>query len=242
MEEQTLEQISPKKESSSSLSIRGIFEVFYKPVEFFKELKESPKILVPYLVLFSIVAISMFLLSDLIVQMQLESPQLQKQLEAAGQTSIPPQQVEIMKMFTLIGGTLAMALYPLLVAALALFFGNFVLGGKGSFRHLLSVSLYGAILFSLAGMVVVPLMLSKGTLMVTFSLGVLAADAGFDSVLFTALSKISIFHIWEIIVAGIGFSIIYEFNRNKGITLAVLSIGLLSAIHVLMTAIGKMFS
>ena len=239
MEEQTLEQTSTNSKGSSSLSIRGVLEVFYKPMDFFKELKDNPKILVPYVVFILIVFVSLFLLSELIVEMQVNSPQFLRQMEASGQV-VTPEFKEIMKMNTLIFGTLAMALYPLLVAAFALFFGNFVFAGKGSFKKLLSVALYGGILFSLAGMIVIPMMLSKGSMMVSFSLAVLVTDFGIESIIYTALSKISIFHIWEIIVVGIGFATIYDFPRNKGYMLAVLSVGLISIIHIGMAALGSM--
>ena len=46
--------------------------------------------------------------------------------------------------------------------------------------------------------------------------------------LFLALSKASVFQIWEIIVAGLGLSAVCKISRNKGLLLSVLSIGGLS--------------
>ncbi len=239
--EQNNAGMESKMEKSSSLSIRGVMEVFYKPADFFKELKDHPKILVPYIVFVLVTFVSLFLLKDLIVEVQTSSPQFQEQMSKAGQ-AVTPEMKSMMTMSTLIFGTLAMSLYPLLVAALALFFGNFVFAGKGSFKKLLSVSLYGGILYMIGSMIIIPMALAKGSLMVSFSLAVLVTDLRLESVAYTALSKISVFHIWEIIVVGIGFGVIYEFPRNKGITLAVLSVGMLSVIHIGFAAIGAMFS
>ena len=73
-----------------------------------------------------------------------------------------------------------------------------------------------------------------------FSLAVLAPDLTFADPLFLLLAKMSPFYVWHIIAAGIGLSIIYGFSRNKGYLLAVLSIGLLSALHVGSAVLGQM--
>ncbi len=228
-------------EKSSSFAFKGILEVFYKPTEFFNELKNEPKILVPYVFFTLVVFTSLFLLQDLIVQMQVSSPQFVEQMEKSGQ-AVTPELISIMKISTLVLGTISFSLYPLIVAAFALFFGNFIFAGKSNFKSLLSVSLYGGILFMLGGLAVVPMMLAKGSMMVSFSLAVLVTNLGIESIPYVALSKISIFHIWEIMVVGIGFSTLYNFPRNKGYLLAVLSVGLLSIFHIGLTAVGAMFN
>ncbi len=222
-------------------SLKGIAEVFYKPAEFFTKLKDNPKIFVPYVVFVLLTFASLFLLKDLIVETQTSSPQFAANMEKSGQ-SVTPELISIMKISTLVIGTIAMSLYPLVVAALALFFGNFVMAGKGSFKKLLSVALYGGILYVLGSMILIPMMLAKNSMMVSFSLAVFATDYGMESILYTALSKISIFQIWKIIVVGIGLSTIYNFPRNKGYVLAVLSVGLLSVLQIVFAAIGAMFT
>ncbi len=240
MENQNLEVKTDVKQNSL-FAFKGIAEVFYKPAEFFTKLKDNPKILIPYVFFIFITFITLYLLKDLIIDMQTSSPQFVENMEKTGQP-ITPELISIMKISTLVFGTMAMSLYPLLVAALALFFGNFVFAGKGSYKELLSVALYGGIVYTLGSMIIVPMMLAKNSMMVSFSLAVFATDYGVESVIYTALSKISIFNIWEIIVVGIGFSTIYDFPRNKGYILAVLSVGLLSMLQIVFAAIGAMFT
>ena len=240
MENQNLEVKTDVKQDSL-FALKGIAEVFYKPAEFFTKLKDNPKILVPYVFFIILTFISLYLLKDLIVDMQTSSPQFAANMEKSGQ-SVTPEIISMMKITTLVFGTLAMSLYPLLVAALALFFGNFVMAGNGSFKKLLSVALYGGIVYALGSMILIPMMLAKNSMMVSFSLAVFATDYGMESILYTALSKISIFQIWEIIVVGIGLSTIYNFPRNKGYVLAVLSVGLLSVLQIVLAAIGAMFT
>lgn len=225
-------------ESRGNLSLRGLWEVFLKPSSFFEELRERPKILVPYIVLAGLWLGMFFLLGDLILKMQMESPQFQQQMESSG-VEMSGDMLFIMKMNTLVFGSIAMLLVPLLAAALALFFGNFVMAGKTTFRKLLSAMLYGEIVYAVGSWVVVPMVLAKQSLLVGLSLGFLAASQGLQSATYLALSKISVFGIWEIVAVGIGLSIMYGFSRNKGYLLAVLSMGLLSVLHVITMAISS---
>lgn len=240
MEEQTLESVAVDNEGGSSLSFRGIYEVFFKPASFFKELKNNPKILIPYIVLFILTSVMMYVLSDLIVKMQLESPQLQERLQGG---ELPAQAKIVMKYSSIVIGTLSYTLGPLLIALLALFFGNFVMGGAAKYSQLLSVMIYGEILFVIGGLILSPLAIAKGSLIAgDLSLGILVANQGMESLTWLALSKISLFHIWEVIAVGIGLATIYEFPRNKGYVLSVLSVGLVSILHIGITAIFKLFS
>ena len=223
--------------TNSPYSLKGIVEVFYAPSELFKRVKDNPKILVPYIVLMCTSLLVGLLLSDLILQVQLASPEFQANLQ--GQ-EVTEGMIQILKVTAIIGMVISMALVPLITAGLALFFGNFVMGGKATYKQMLSTMLYCEVLFMVGELLLIPMVLAKGSLTAGISLGFLAADQGVQSLAFVALSKISLFHIWEIVVAGIGLSTIYGFTRNKGYILAVLSLGLLSMIHIGVTALGAM--
>jgi hypothetical protein len=56
-------------------------------------------------------------------------------------------------------------------------------------------------------------------------------------VLYVALSRFDLFIVWEIIVIGIGLSVLHGFSRNKGYALSVLSMGLLPVLNICLTAI-----
>ena len=83
-----------------------------------------------------------------------------------------------------------------------------------------------------------PLVVAKDSLTVSFSLAVLVADRGPQDLLYVILSKISIFHIWEVIALGMGLAIMYEFPRNKGYLLSVITIGLIALLHIGFAAMG----
>ncbi len=227
-----------KMEKSSSYAFKGIVEVFYDPASLFKKIKDNHTILIPYIVLFAVSLLVGYLLKDIIMQMQLDSPEFQEQMK--GQ-QLPESAKSFMEIMTVVGMGIGMLLTPLITASLALFFGNFVMGGKAKFKTIFSMMIYCEVLYMIGNLLLVPMVLAKGDLTTGISLGFLVADQGVQSIAFTALSKISLFHIWEIIVAGIGLSIIYDFSRNKGYMLSVLSIGLLSIMHIGAAALGAMF-
>jgi hypothetical protein len=144
-----------------------------------------------------------------------------------------------MKTSTIVAGTVSWMFVPLLAAALCLFWGNFVFAGKARFKQLLSIMLYGEIIFAAGMLVLAPMMLAKGTMLVSLSPAVFATSLGVAHPLYVLLSKFSIFQIWEIVAIGIGLSILYDVTRKKGYVLSVLSMGMLSIIHVVWTAIAK---
>jgi hypothetical protein len=232
---QGIKEISSNKKSV----FQGVIEVFYNPTKLFTRIKDNPQILIPYIFYIVITFVFLYLISDLIVQSQIQSEEFKTRTQGV---EVTDDMIASMKQFMIILGVLFWAMLPLVTAGLASFWGNFIMAGKVGFKHILSVSLYSELLFVIGSLLIVPMMLSKGTLMVTLSPAVFVADQGIDSLVYVALSKLSLFHIWEIVVSGIGFSIIFNFKRNKGYILSVLSVGLLSVSHIVVKAIGEILA
>ena len=228
---------APKRDAS--LGFRGLYEVLASPVSFFTRLKDDPKVLVPYVVYMILIVVFLIATSGFIAQMQLD--ELQRRA-ADNPTLAVPSEMTADKLvpFIVIFGALTWALSPLVIAALVYLWGNFIMAGRSSFKQLLSVVLYGEFIFILGGILSLPLMMAKQSVLVSFSLAALVPPDP-KSVLWVALSKVGVFEIWEIIAVGIGLAILYNFPRNKGYLLAVLSVGLVSTLHVLLTAVSSMF-
>jgi hypothetical protein len=217
-----------------SLAWRAIIQVFYKPTKIFAELKENPRVLVPYVLLGLLMFGFVYLTSDLIYQMQMDNPEVRERL---GETELTPQMVQGMKVWIIFGGTAAVLIGPLLYSLIAQFWGNFVFAGKASFKQILSVVLYGEVLFFLGQWLLMPLIIAKQSLFVGFHLGVFMPIKDPTNMAYMGMTKIGLFNIWELIAVGIGLAIVYTFPRNKGILMAVLSIGLLSVLQVLLAGI-----
>jgi hypothetical protein len=225
----------PQSAGNKGLSFRGLAEVFYKPSAFFAQLRENPKVLVVYLVLAVLTFTFWWFVKDVLAETMMKMPKVQASLQ-----ELPPETVRWMGIGQAAASSILIILGPFAAAVLGLFWGNFVFAGKAKFKQLLSVMLYGEIIYSVGMLVVLPMVLAKKSLLVSLSLGVLAASQGPESILYLALSKIDLFLIWELIAIGIGLSIIYGVPRNKGYTLSVLSMGMISILHVVFSAIGKL--
>jgi hypothetical protein len=149
--------------------------------------------------------------------------------------------VESLQVQSIIGGLLFCILPSLIAAGLAKLIGGFIMGGKASFKQIFSVMIYGEFLFWIGQLVKAPLIIAKGSVNVTFSLAVLVAGRGPTDPLWVTLDKIGVFYIWEWIVVGIGLAAVFGFSRNKGYLLSILSLGLLSLLHILSVVLQNMF-
>ena len=242
MPESDLVQAAPAVASSKGLSIRGLWEVFTKPTSFFTELARSPKILVPFLVLLVLAAgfhaaslpLSLHSTSE-INQEFMNSPQL-----SAEQRSQMAEQMKPNPITSYISSVAARLVVPLVIAALALFWGNFVFAGKGAFNQTFSIALYGEILYVVGEWVRLPLMLAKEDYFTNLSLAPIFAGLGKTNFLYLFSSIFSVFHIWELVVLAIGFAIVFGVTKAKSGLIAVLSCWILSVLQVL--TIWIMFS
>ena len=236
-------QATPTSEAiphrDSLLGFRGLYEVFVQPVNFFTRLKFDAKVLVPYVTYAVLALVFLTLTSSIIAQMQID--EMQRRAADNPNFAVPSGLTpDKMVPFIIIFGSATLMLGPLLISALAYLWGNFIMAGRATFKQLLSITLYGEIIYMVGGMLLLPLMLAKQSVLVSFSLAALVPPDP-NSVLWMALSKVNLFLIWEIIAVGIGLAIIYSFPRNKGYMLAVLAVGLVSIVHVLITAVSSMF-
>lgn len=225
-------------QKDSGLSWRGVIQVFTSPSKLYSDLKDQPRILVPYIIFGALMLVFLLLVQDYMWEMQKNSPQMQAQF---GGQDVPPQVETYAKLSIVIGGVLAMLVLPLIEAGLAMFWGNFVFAGKARFKQVLSVFLYGEILFAVGALVHVPLIMAKDSMAVSLSPAIFVADQGVNSFTYQILSKLSLFHIWEIVVVGIGLAAVYGFARNKGYWISVLSLGILSVLSALGSLVGNAF-
>ncbi|HWR84295.1 MAG TPA: YIP1 family protein [Candidatus Deferrimicrobium sp.] len=217
-------------------SLRGLAEVFYKPSALFARLKETPKILAPYVALAVLTFVFWWLVKDIFVQTLAQMPEFQERMK---DMELTPQMEKWMGIGQAIQSSLVMLLIPLATALLAWFWGNFVFAGRAGYRQILSVALYSEIVYAVGNLLTLPMILARKSMFVSMSLGALAPEKSFSSPLYIALSKLDVFLIWEFIVIGIGCSIIYGVSRNKGYLLSVLSMGLLSVLSIVWVVISK---
>ncbi|MDH3892309.1 MAG: YIP1 family protein [candidate division Zixibacteria bacterium] len=219
-----------------TLSFRGLAEVFYSPTAFFEKSKERPSLLAPFIA-FAVLLITFSLVT---IDISFETLMERTQEQTQGRMEFTPEEARSMKRQVLVNDNVVLFLVPLIAAGLCMLWGNLVYPGAARFKQVLSVMLYGEVIYAVGKIVLAPLMLIKQTTSVSLSLAVLAPYLGESRLLPLALSRIDLFLIWEIVAIGIGLSIIYDVSRNRGYLYSVLSMGLLSVCSVLFRAVLMM--
>jgi hypothetical protein len=240
MQQPTAAQPATTESGGSGLSLRGLVQVFYAPGEFFAQLRERPRVLVPWLA----IIIGMFLFGlatwQYSARISIEFMQSLVDKGVIPASQIPP--LETLKWRTIGGNVINPLLAPLLIGGLAILIGNFIMGGSARFKQILAVTLYAEFLYTVGNLIHIPLIYAADSMTASLSLAAILSDPNVTSPLFHVLARISVFYIWEIIVFGIGLSAVYGFSRNKGYVLSVLSIGIPSLIFIaymaLMGSIG----
>jgi len=199
-----------------------IANIFFSPRATFLSINQKPDWIIPMTIV--LIVILFFIIATLPISMPQQLEKMRLQQEEKGLSPEQTQQVmelgekygkRIGPVFAVIGGVL----YLCGLSGIFLFFGNFILGGKTTFVSILSVVCYTSLIGSVNSLLLLPMILAKKTMYLSFSLAALLPTAATDTFRYQLLSKIDLFAIWQIIVAGIGLAVIYQFSTKKSITM-----------------------
>ncbi len=200
----------------------GFFEklagIFISPRETFETLDRKPTWLVPFLIITAVVLVMTVLTRDIGMQ------DMMARFEAS---DMPQEQIDrIVEQSQGPVRYIQMAAIPLFMiaawcffAGILLFTGNTILGGKSTFKKMLSMVSWASLIGVLSSVIHTALIITKGTTQgVTTSLALLLADpepGAKPSFLFRLLSKFDVFTIWEMVLWAIGTSVLYRFSMKK---------------------------
>ncbi len=200
----------------------GFFEklagIFISPRETFEALDRKPTWLIPFLIVVAVVLVMTVLTRDIGMQDMLArfeaSDMPQEQIDRIVEQSQGPG-----RYFQIIGVPVFMIATWCLFAGILLFTGNTILGGKSTFKKMLSMVSWSSLIGIVSAAIHTALIVTKGTTQgVTTSLALLLADpepGAKPSFLFRLLSKFDVFTIWEMVLWAIGTSVLYRFSMKK---------------------------
>lgn len=197
----------------------ALYKLIWEPGATFTALRERMPVLPGYLL--SMVVMGIALAFTLPTTMNLTMDLLAKQ---PGYT---PQAMQIARTFGMVGGIAAAVATPwiagLLVAALAMFFGQFQ-GGGVSFRNYLGMAGLARVPLALGALVQIPLSMQAKTLQqmqsMTVSLAALVpADA--SPFLKAVAGSINPFDIWYYALLAIGFASLHKAKPAKALWLVL---------------------
>ncbi|MFZ5518522.1 MAG: Yip1 family protein [Candidatus Zhuqueibacterota bacterium] len=209
--------------------------IFFSPRETYESINRKPDWVMPLLVMVLItVAFTMITLPiSMPEQMQKQREKLEEQGQSAEQIDAALAMGEKFgKIIGPIGAAVGTGLILALMSAIFLFIGNFILGGQTTFLKMFSVYLYTSLIGILGMLVKLPLILSKNTTDISFSLAMLMPADASKSFLYYLLKSIEIFSIWHFALLAIAFSVLYKFSMKKSAWVMVVLFG----IYVLISA------
>jgi hypothetical protein len=219
-----------------------IIGVFSAPAEAFAAYNPKPSIIIVL-----VVAIVLGVLFNVPVAKY----QAQMQYDMMSQsTTLPPQVLDQMREGIEnpnyasggIFGAIVQVIMGLIGALIAWGIGSFIMGGDSTFKKIWGVSILGGLIFLVGNLVKLPLMMAKDSMYVSFGLAALFPDKGFTSILYWLLFYFDAFMIWSIIVSGIGYGVVFNISRGKGIWIALITTLIIMGIMMGLALVGMSFA
>jgi len=223
--------------------VTTFIQIYTNPEQAFQFISKKPDWLFPVLIMIFLSLITIFLTSEIAVKEQISyinnSEMIPEERKAEIIEEMENPSAARKYIMPMVGGALGIFIVYAIVAGAFLVTGNFILGGKASFKENMALYGWGSMIGVLELIVKVPLMISKGSMKVYTSLALLMESTEPTGWLFRLANAADIFTIWKIIVLAIGFSVIYKFSKGKSYAAVI---GLFVVYLGLSVMFGQLFS
>ena len=215
--------------------IQKVTGIFLTPQDTFKAIDQKPDWFAPLMIILIIT------LAFTLITMPITMPeQMEKQREKMEEKGMSDEQIEqgiavgekIGKIMGPIGAVIGTVIMLLILTLVVWFVGNIVLGGQTSFKKMFSVYTYTSLIGMLGMILKTPLILSKKTADIHFSLASFMSEDQSKTYLYNFLKTLDIFAIWHYVVLAIGMAVIYKFTVKKtgvAVGIVVVLISLIAA-------------
>ncbi|MFH1212712.1 MAG: YIP1 family protein [Candidatus Neomarinimicrobiota bacterium] len=110
-------------------------------------------------------------------------------------------------------GPVFLVLRTVVVAAVLIFIGNFLLGGEVKYKTSLAITAYASLVDIVASAVKVPLILAQQTIQVYTGPAIFLQDD--STFLFRLFTNLDIFVFWKVVIISIGIGIVAKKKTNK---------------------------
>ncbi len=236
-------ELSLQKENRSKLTIgQRLIKIFTDPITFFEDLRQNPTWLVPLILIILMTIIFTVATKNQMLeyrkQMIYDSQRIPEELKDKSIEQIENMSPGAYYTQTIIGSTFGILIVYGLGAAFFLFVGNFVLGGKASYKQMFALFTWANMVSIVELLVKMVLILQKNSAEVYTSLALFMDPSKSKTFLFQLLNAVDIFAIWKVILWAIGFGIIYRFSAKK----SYITVITMYVLYVLISiGIGQLF-
>jgi len=228
MSDLTVQGVEASEKGGFMGSLRRVVRVVYSPAGVFQELERRPDWLVPLIICVLVAAISSWILIPRVI--------LPAQIEALESRNLPEQQLEAARPWLegsrpltigLISAVAFTVIAFLVVAGVFHLVCALLLGGQANFARTFSVVAYSSVITVPASIVKVPIQLATKSVEAHTSLALILSSPGAASgfayrFLYRFLDQFDVFAFWEIVLLGVGLSIMFKFSRQKAYYVVVI--------------------
>ena len=219
-----------------------IIGIFTSPTQAMEDFKKKPSLLVVIIltyVLASIIGIttakySSMLQYDMLKTSTVIPAEILQEMKTEGENANP--------WVGGLSGGIVVLIFSLIAAGIAMFIGKFIFAGDANYKTIWAVVLLAGLISMLGGILRIPMVFAKGSMLVSYGFAAAMPGKGFTSVLYSILYYCDFFFIWTVIVEGIGLSKVFGISKGKGITTAAISSGFLIAVMITLSLVGMMFA
>ena len=222
-----MNEITPAETETQPSEWQKVIYIFTNPGKTLATLRNNPTWILPLLLIMAMTVAFTVATRDLMIEYRKEMilnsekiPEEQKDLALERLENITPKAYYIQSIG---GGLVGLVLVYLLASGIFILVGNFILGGKATFKQIFSLYVWGNMVALVELPVKAIMALAKGSVQVYTSLAVLMDPSQSKTVLFQLLNAVDIFAIWRIVLWAMGFVFIYRFSPKKSY-IAVISI------------------
>jgi hypothetical protein len=198
-----------------------ILNVFFAPRKTFESINQKPDWLVPMIIVVVVALVFTTLIMPVVMPEQMAKQRTKLEQQGMSSEQIDRSMeigMKAGKIMGPVGAVFGTVIYLLIISGILLFVGNIILGGKTTFKKLLSVVSYSSLIGSVYSLILLPLILAKKTMEVHFSLATFMSNDAANTLMYQFLKKIDLFSLWGFIVMGIGFGVVYNFTTKKSVT------------------------
>jgi hypothetical protein len=198
--------------------IKRVIGIFTSPGQVFEAVRNKPNWLAPTLLIIAIALASVFVLKPIITKEQMARQQemMEKRGMSEEQVEMAAEQGQKWMSYTLYPSVIIWTFVSFLIgAAVWLFVSKTILGGGAKYVQMLAVTAYTTLIDTVGGLIKMPIMLSKETVNVHFSIATFMSEGAKETFLYKLLSKVELFNIWSIAVLCIGIAVINRLKVNK---------------------------
>ncbi len=218
-----------------------IIVTFTSPSRAAEAIRAKPNWLIPAIIIVLLMLIFTYVAKPIIIQETVTRVQQMMQSKGAPQDQIDTVLNRIqtsmgIRMFVGVAITTVLGIF--IWAAIWLFISNIILGAQASYVQMLGVNVYRYFITTIGLLIKLPIMLSKQTMNVHFSLATFLPDEQKTTFLYKMLMQVELFNIWAIIVISIGIAVVSKLDTKKVWPWVVL---IYVVWYVAQAALGSMF-